>query len=346
MLTPYQIPQVDRFLIIVACCFVILTGLKMAGGFFGPLILSIIAAIIFSYVSLGLQNRGFSPQFSGYLAFGAFVTCLILAGAMIFFAIFPLMSHLPEISEGIESNAVLLEGTLSHMGFDIKTFIPIAQMSGSLASISPDAVQSIISQISALFIFLFTTFFLLLEATMFSRKITVVLGTHKQELADRIQEFGSIVIDYVIIRTKVNLATGTGVGLVLFLCGVPDPLVWGILMFILNFVPYLGFILALIPPVILTLTEIDPVTALLVIILSCMINLFSENILFPQLAGRGLDLSPTIVFISMIFWGYFLGGSGVLVAIPLTVLLKMVLESYPETRWAALIIGSDTDDIE
>jgi predicted PurR-regulated permease PerM len=337
-------PQVDRFLFLAACCFIILTGLKMAGGFFGPLILSIIAAIIFSYVSLWIQKKGVSPILSGYIAFLIFVSCLIIAGVMIFFSVSPLISHLPQISEGIESNAVQLQGTLSHMGFDIKTIIPMAQMSTSLASISPDAVQSVVGQVSALFIFLFTTFFLLLESTMFSRKITVVLGSHKQELADRITEFGSIVIDYLIIRAKVNFATGTGFALVLILCGVPDPLVWGVLMFMLNFVPYLGFVIALIPPVILTLTEIDPVTALLVIILSCLINLFSENFLFPQLAGRSLDLSPTMVFISMIFWGYFLGGSGVLVAIPLTVLLKMVLESYPETKWAAMIIGTDTPE--
>jgi len=57
-----------------------------------------------------------------------------------------------------------------------------------------------------------------------------------------------------------------------------------------------------------------------------------------------MDLSPAIVFISMVFWGYFLGGSGVLVAIPLTVLLKMILESYPETRWAAMIIGTGPGD--
>ncbi|HWQ67667.1 MAG TPA: AI-2E family transporter [Methanospirillum sp.] len=341
---PYHMPQVDRFLFLAACCFIILTGLKMAGGFFGPLILSIIAAIIFSYVSLWLQDKGLSTRVSGYVAFGIFISCLILAGAMIFISISPLISHLPEISGGIESNAVLLQGSLSHMGIDIKTIIPIAQMSGSLASISPDAVQSVISQTSALFIFLFTTFFLLLESTAFSRKITVVLGSHKKELADRINEFGSIVIDYVIIRTKVNLATGIGFGLALFLCGVPDPLVWGILMFILNFVPYIGFIIALIPPIILALTEMDPVVVLLVLVISCLINLFSENILFPGLAGRGMDLSPTVVFISMIFWGYFLGGSGVLVAIPLTVLLKMVLESYPETRWAAMIICSDKSD--
>lgn len=135
-------------------------------------------------------------------------------------------------------------------------------------------------------------------------------------------EFGSIVIEYVIIRTKVNLVTGVGFGIALALLGVQDPLLWGILMFILNFVPYVGFIIAIIPPTILALMEISPMTALLVVIIASLVNLFSENILFPELAGRGLELSPAIVFISMIFWGYFLGGSGVIIAVPLTVPVK------------------------
>ena len=339
-------PQVDRLLFLAACSFVILAGFKMAGGFFGPLLLSAFAAIIFSFVSLWIQKRGFSPRISGYIAFAIFVTCLIMVGAMVFLSVSPLISHLPRISEGIHSNVDLLQGSLSHLGVDVTSIVPITQMSGSLSSISPDAVQSVIGQISALFIVLFTTFFLLLEATTFSRKITVALGSHKQELADRVNEFGSIVIDYVIIRTKVNLVTGAGFGLALFLLGIPDPLLWGILMFILNFVPYIGFFIALVPPAILALVDINPLTALLVIIIASLVNLFAENILFPELAGRGMDLSPAVVFISMVFWGYFLGGSGVLVAIPLTVLLKMVLESYPETRWVAMIIGPGVSEEE
>ena len=98
----------------------------------------------------------------------------------------------------------------------------------------------------------------------------------------------------------------------------------------------------------LALIEINPYAALLVVIVASIVNLFSENVLFPELAGRGMELSPAIVFISMIFWGYFLGGAGVVVAVPLTVLLKMILESYPETRSLAMIIGSvqEEPDVE
>jgi len=339
-----NLPQADRLLFLAACCFIILAGLKMAGGFIGPLLMSVFAAIIFSFVSLWFQKKGFSPRLSGYIAFGLFVACLIGVGLMVVLSLSPLISHIPKISEGISSNMHMLQGSLSQFGIDMGTLIPATQMTGSLSAFSPDALNSIIGQVSTLFIVLFTTLFLLLEATLFSKKINTVLGSYKQELADRITEFGSVVIEYVIIRTKVNFVTGAGFGIALFILGVQDAWLWGILMFILNFVPYLGFIIAVLPPTFLALVDIDPITAILVLIIASLINLFSENIIFPELAGRGMDLSPAIVFISMVFWGYFLGGSGVLVAIPLTVLLKMILESYPETRWAAMIIGTGPGD--
>jgi AI-2 transport protein TqsA len=331
-----QSPQIDRIILLTAGCFIILAGVKMSSGFIGPLLMSVFAAIIFSMVSQWLQKKGINPRLSSYLAFFIFVACLIGVMVLVIYCVTPLISHIPKIEDSISFNMNSLQLSLSKMGIDLSTIIPASQFSGSLSAFSPEMITSVIGQISALFIVLFTTLFLLLEATIFSRKISYMLGPHKQELADQITEFGSIVIEYVLIRTKVNLVTGAGFGIALLLMGVQDPWVWGILMFVLNFVPYVGFIVAIIPPTLLALVEIDPLAAILVVIIASLINLFAENMLFPELAGRSMELSPAIVFISMIFWGYFLGGSGVIVAVPLTVLLKMVLESFPETRGFAM----------
>ena len=346
MVSLENLPQSDRLIFLIACSFIILAGLKMAGGFIGPFLLSVFAAVIFSVVSLWFQKRGFTPRLSSYLAFFIFLGCLTGVAVMALFAVSPLIEHIPKIESGIISNIGEIDTTLSKFGFKASTIIPASQMTGSLGVISPDMVTSVIGQVSALFIVLFTTLFLLLEATLFSQKISNILGSYRQELANRITEFSSVVIEYVFIRTKVNIVTGAGFGIILFFIGVQDPLVWGLLMFVLNFVPYIGFIFALIPPLVLALVDISPYAALLVVIFASLVNLFSENFIFPELAGRSMSLSPAIVFISMIFWGYFLGGAGVLVAIPLTVLLKMILESYPETRPLATIIGSGLNDTD
>lgn len=343
MVSLEHLPNADRLLFLTACCFIILAGLKMAGGFIGPFLLSVFAAVIFSVVSLWFQNRGFDPRVSGYLAFIIFLGCLAGVVGMVLLSVTPLLVHIPKIEEGIHSNMGEIDALLSKFGIKFSTLIPVSQMTGSLGVISPEMVTSLIGQMSSLFIVIFTTLFLLLEATVFSQKINAVLGSYQQELASRMAAFGSVVIEYVIIRAKVNFVTGAGFGVALFIIGIQDPWAWGFLMFVLNFVPYVGFIVALIPPAVLALIEINPYAALLVVIIASLVNLFSENVLFPELAGRGMALSPAIVFISMIFWGYFLGGAGVIVAVPLTVLLKMILESYPETRSLAMIIGSVQD---
>lgn len=339
-----EFPPIDRIILLSAGCFIILAGLKMSGGFIGPLLMSVFAAIIFSMVSQWLQSKGVKPRLASYLAFFIFLFCLIGVFVMVVLSVTPLIHYIPAIEQGFSSNMDSLQGSLSNMGINLSTLIPVSQVSGSLSSVSPDMITSVVGQVSTLFIVLFTTLFLLLEATIFSRKINCILGSYRQELADKITEFGSIVIEYVIIRTKVNLVTGVGFGIVLFIIGVPDPWLWGLLMFVLNFVPYVGFIVAVIPPAILAVVEINPFAAVLVILLASVVNLFSENVLFPELAGRGMELSPAVVFISMIFWGYFLGGSGVIVAVPLTVLVKMVLESYPETREFAMFFGTGFDE--
>jgi len=339
-----QLPRIDRLILLTAGCFIILAGLKMSGGFIGPLLMAVFVAIIFSIVSQWLQKRGIRSRVASYLAFFIFITCLIGVLAIVMYSVTPLISHIPKIEAGITSNMNTLQLSLSKIGIDLSMIIPASQYSGSLSSISPELINSVIGQVSALFIVLFTTLFLLLEATVFSRKINFVLGSHMNELADKITEFGSIVIEYVIIRTKVNFVTGAGFGIALFFMGVQDPWLWGLLMFILNFVPYIGFLIALIPPTLLALVDINPMSALLVVIIATLINTLSENVLFPELAGRSMQLSPAIVFISMVFWGYFLGASGVIVAVPLTVLTKMILESFPETRRFAMLLGIGDSD--
>lgn len=179
-----EFPQSDRLILLAACCFIILAGIKMAGEFIGPLLMSIFAAIIFSFVSMWFQKRGISPRLASYIAFGVFLACLISVMAMVLLSASPLINYIPKIETGVSSNMDSVEIYFSNLGIDISTIIPATQMSRSLSAISPEMVTSVIVQISTLFIALFTTLFLLLESTIFSKKINSALGSYKQELAE------------------------------------------------------------------------------------------------------------------------------------------------------------------
>ena len=150
---------------------------------------------------------------------------------------------------------------------------------------------------------------------------------------------GRGVVRQFALRAVVNLATGTGVTLLLLLLGVDFPLLWGVLTFFLSYVPYIGLIVATVPPMLLALAESGFVWAVLVAVGFTVANALAENALAPYLVGRGLSLSPTVVFLSFIFWIWLLGAPGAFLAMPLTLFVVVMLSTYPEARWLAGLMG-------
>jgi AI-2 transport protein TqsA len=121
---------------------------------------------------------------------------------------------------------------------------------------------------------------------------------------------------------------------------VDFPLLWGILTFFLSFVPYVGLVLALTLAVVLALAEFGLSRALLFIVGVIVINIVAENVLSPMLMGRGLNLSPSVVFLSFMLWVWVLGGPGAFLAVPITLFVIGMLDTFPETRWLASLMGA------
>jgi predicted PurR-regulated permease PerM len=340
MISMRNLPPIDRIVLLGAGSIIIFAGIKMAAGFIGPLLLSIFIAIIFSLFARWLMKKGFSSRAANYIAFSSFLLCMVLFIALIFLSLYPLVEQLPVIQKYITTHISLLEIAARNAGMGSLKLLPSGDSLGSSFDISQLNYSGIIDNTSALLIVIFTTLLLLLEAGGFSHKFRQVFEPYP-ELLGKMEIFSENLIEYIIIRTKVNLFTGIGFGVSLFFFGVKGAILWGVILFVLSYVPYIGFILAVIPPVLLALVQINPLTALLIMLVACFINLIAENFLFPQFAGRGMNLSPAVIFISILFWGFMFGASGALIAVPLTVLLKMALEYFPETRWLAGLMGSD-----
>src|SRR5918994_2143502 len=161
----------------------------------------------------------------------------------------------------------------------------------------------------------------------------------------RLTVVGQSVVRQFGLRAIVNLVTGAGVTVLLFALGVDFPLLWGILTFFLSFVPYIGLVLAVAPAVVLALAEFGVDRALLVAAGVTVINVLAENLLSPMMMGRGLNLSPTVVFLSFIVWAWLLGGPGAFLALPITLFVAVMLDTFAETRWLAnLMRTSPTTD--
>jgi predicted PurR-regulated permease PerM len=143
---------------------------------------------------------------------------------------------------------------------------------------------------------------------------------------------------YLGIKTLVSLATGITAGSFCWLMGLDFPILLGLTAFVLNFIPTIGSIIAAIPAMALALVLHDPSWTLLVALGYLAINTLFGNIVEPNLMGRRLGLSTLVVVLSLIFWGWLWGPVGALLSVPLTMVLKIVLENTPDLRWAAILL--------
>ena len=188
------------------------------------------------------------------------------------------------------------------------------------------------------FVILITTAFMLLEAGHFRQRLRRAFGFKAGQLA-ALDEALADVQHYLRIKTLISLATGVGIMLWLIVLGVEYPMLWGLLAFLLNFIPNFGSLLAAFPPALLVLVQNGPDGVFFLVILGYVaVNVVVGSILEPRIMGQSLGLSPVVVLLSLLFWGWVWGGVGLLLAIPLTMVAKLLLE-HSEGRWLASLLG-------
>jgi len=188
------------------------------------------------------------------------------------------------------------------------------------------------------FLVLLTTLFILLEAPTLPAKLRAAF--HLTEAGNaRLKRLLNTINRYMQIKTLTSLGTAFCVWLLLWFFGIDFAILWAVLAFFLNFVPVLGNILMMIPPVFLALVQTDLQTTLLVAIGYLLINVVIGNVLEPRIMGKGLGVSTLAIFISLLFWGWLFGTVGMFLAVPLTAAAVIALDANPQTRPLAILLG-------
>jgi len=185
-----------------------------------------------------------------------------------------------------------------------------------------------------------TVIFILLEASSFPLKAQAAFG-NPQGATDQFNKLTTAINHYLGIKTLVSLGTGIIVTLWVALLGIDFPLIWGLLAFLLNFVPNLGSIISAIPAVLLGYIQFDHRRALLVALGYVIINVEFGNVIEPRLMGRTLGLSTLGVFLSLVFWGWLWGPVGMLLSVPMTMIVKIIFESNESTQWIGILMDSE-----
>jgi predicted PurR-regulated permease PerM len=222
-----------------------------------------------------------------------------------------------------------LEASAQRLRLDAQAGLTfVKSLLGELTGVASSAVVIIV-----------TVILMLLEAARFPEKLNVILAPdsparlHVAVILVNIRR-------YMGIKTATSLLTGALVAGFLWIVGVEDPLLWGLLAFLFNYIPNIGSILAAVPAVLLAFMQFGlpaaVVTAVGYVVINCLISYAIE----PRFMGQGLGLSTLVVFVSLVFWGWVLGPMGMLLSAPLTMIAKIIMNNYEDTRWLAVLISA------
>lgn len=190
--------------------------------------------------------------------------------------------------------------------------------------------------------FIFLVVFLLaeIEAVFFKTRL---LEKHSPFSLHIVEKISRSIRRYLYIKSLTSLATGLLVGISLSIIGVDYAILWGLIAFLLNYIPTIGSIIAAIPALLISIVQLGFPESYWTIGVYVFVNLVIGSILEPRIMGKGLGLSTTVVFLSLIFWGMILGPVGMFLSVPITILIKILLSNFPGTMWIAALLGTKED---
>jgi AI-2 transport protein TqsA len=244
------------------------------------------------------------------------------------------------VSEGI--NAITGPVVATRPGIDVLSEEFLKYLSvNKVVQLGTDFLGKLVSFLGTTFIVMLLTVFMLSEARMFGRRFNAICEARGPNI-QRMLSATKDIQRYLGIKTLVSLVTGFMAGVLCWSVGLEFPLLWGILAFALNYIPAIGSVIAGIPPVLLSLLVTgDWKHAVVVAGGYLLINGFLGNFLEPTLLGRRFGLSTLVVVISVIFWGWIWGPIGMLLAVPLTMLVKVAMDNSADFRWIAVAISKE-----
>ncbi|GEK48974.1 AI-2E family transporter [Halomonas pacifica] len=325
----------------LAALVVIIAGMKAGADLLVPLLLSLFIAVVCTAPVQWLHRFGVSLRLAAVLVLGVMGVFLVLLGLLLASSLSTFVAALPELEQQFRGAYLQLLTWVAERGISIRPeqmsqwFDPAQAthlLPGFLGELGNLLMQSLVVALLVIF--------MLFEALNAREKFSQALRNPAPSLR-RIGEFSLTLKRYLAVKTLISLITGVLAWLLCLVLGVGFPLLWGALAFGLNFIPNIGSVLAAIPPVLLLLLQSDGglVAALALAAGYLVINVVMGNLVEPRVMGRALGLSTFVTFLSLVVWGWILGTVGLLLSVLLTMTLKIALESHPDTRWIARLLG-------
>ncbi|MGM0534052.1 MAG: AI-2E family transporter [Campylobacterota bacterium] len=332
------LPQLIGFASII----IILAGLKAAENIVIPIMLAFFIAIISTPFIRLMTNRGI-PSFIAIIV--VLIMILIVGttlGLIVTASVNNFLIKLPEYQQRLEGLIAGIAPLLEKFSFSVDENMIINSLNpSSFMSFMGQTLSALKTVLTNVFLVLFIVIFLLLEERTFPKKLEAALPDANGTL-DALTGFVKRVNKYLLIKTTISFITGVLATSLLLLLDVDFPILWGVIAMLMNFIPNIGSLIAAIPPVLLASVQLSLADAGLVALGYAVINVTMGNLIEPRFMGSGLGLSPLVVFLSLIMWGWLFGPVGMFLSIPLTMIVKIALEQNASTVWLAIMLGNQT----
>ena len=333
---PFTILQVAAGIIVIA-------GIMAAQSIVIPIILSLFLSIIFTQPILWLERKKVPYGLAMLLVLVIGGMVLLSLGGIIGKSISDFLRDAPKYEQTLSQLIKDLIASLNQYGANIDSNQLLEMIDpGKILSFTAGAVSEVGKVMSDSFIIMLIVIFMLLEVKSFMFKMDIVEKMHGNSLK-YFDKIGTSIRHYLSIKTLISLLTGLFIWIWLLVLGVDYAILWGVIAFLLNYIPSIGSIIAAVPTVLLALLQLGVGGMVWTGVGYLLVNTVMGNIIEPKVMGKGLGLSTLVVFLSLIIWGFILGTVGMFLSIPLTISIKIMLEQKESTRWIAVLLGTKGD---
>jgi AI-2 transport protein TqsA len=317
-------------------------GMRAVADIIGPVFLALMLTVTVSPLTVWLRRVG-APSWLATLATvtTVYVVLFVLGGALIV-SVARLIDLVPTYqSQLVALRADVAQG-LQSVGIDEQQVQDLVNRAdaGKIAGTLHALLGAVTSALSGTILLFAVLLFMCLDAASFPTRL-LSTAAQRPQVVGALRSFAQGTRRYLLVSTVFGLIVAVVDTLVLWALGIPLPVLWGLLAFITNYIPNVGFVIGLVPPALLGLLEGGPELAVTVIALYSVVNFIIQSVIQPKIVGDAVGLSTTVSFLSLVFWAWVLGPLGALLAIPLSLLAKgLLVDIDPTTQWINALVSS------
>lgn len=339
MQVPANIGRGTQALLLLGSAVIVAFGLKAAAPIITPLLFAVLVAAATTPVVALLQRWRVSTPLAVALTVLLVLGLLVGLGALVMLAGTDLSASLPRLEAGLlKAQRQVAVGLESHGLARVATSLATLDARDVIGAVFTGLVLGMPGVLSGLAVIFFVSVFILMESTTFRSKLSRALEWEPDRFLDARRAIAEVQ-KYLFVKTATSAGTGLLCGVWCLAMGLDNAVMWGLVTFLLNYIPVVGSIVATVVAGVVGLVELGVAEAVLLVGGLTLINVLIAYLLEPRVLGRAVGLSPLVVIVSIVLWGWLLGPGGALLSVPLTMGVKIVLAHTEDLHWLAVLLG-------